>query len=1009
MSKNTHHFKKYTGGLSQSSISMLTSNQSLPNPPTSVKLFNSESFSPSSSSNSSQPTTTTPFTSKSSSSPSSNNASPATSLSSSYVRNTKSSVQLPPNAQTDAFNYKTYHYNNYTYYASPGQTPKQRYQPHHHNANAPNPYYDEEAFFLQQEPGGADFAASSSNILLTQPPIQQNDGARKKLQYIGSRIYKKTNSTSSALTSSTPSVSCPSSPSKNRMRESTTSQFGKRAFHSMSSFTSPGSVNLSRAFKEESKQQHVIVEYDDEFERRLAIITGPESLDENNNKWIIIDITGRNRVVNSSQLTYQFSSDNTDQNFNIDDVRQLQAQSSAMIEKLTPEDCDNMWKAFLQRKSVKITIKDAAEHLFQSTEPASLYSAYRFLYKNPLYFKHTSNLNFECRSLREVEELKQMGSKEKETILKDKIFLLKIANRLLATNEERGLFYKQLRNNVMKEIKAMRPDLEITREFLEIDEEQDKERLSLFRQYALGMYTNLDNKKRVYEAFFKPLGADDHLQAFRVARDLKLFTTQNIHLLRSMEDEMCHMKEEDNFKKIVRENIDSIVNSTDPDSKIRRDLRHLPVFTIDEYPKTTEVDDGVSVEVRDGATYMYIHIADVTRFINQGSTIDYEAQKRVSSIYLPEKKFNMISSELSEDVLSLSDKKENYSLTFSSKVGSDGSLSEWQAFPAILGKVQKIDYSLADQIIDKTVEVDPEVYDAFQLMLQVANLRFAYRMRKGATPPSLSPKPKVDVSNSEQSIQIGTSWEEQVGSSRRLVQEFMIAANEIGGHYALQHDIAVPYRGTRTVTMEIPPLPEEEINQILSLSPKISEKDLCDVVVRSNNSFFPTAGVCINQSPKFHQGIGSSTYVQVTSPIRRYSDLLVHYQLKAQMRGEKQPYTWDEIQEILFAIEPTTRAIASLQKKSERFWLLKYFEQNLTTHSGRNNRYKALVLESKKNAITSLDPDELPFVLSLYLIESAFRASVKSSNSYEVGDFLDVKVSSVSPYNDEISFEEITK
>lgn len=998
MSKN-HHFKKYTGGLSQSSLSLLSSQQTLPNPPTSVKFY-SETFAAQQQQTSKSSTSTSQQ-----SSPSITTTSTPLTATAYTKTTTKGSTQLKPSTSTDAFNYKTYHYNNYAYIQ--GQTSKQRYQPHHHNASLPNPYFDEDAFFLQQEPTIAEFstlspAHTSSDDIISTQPTQQTDGTRKKLQYIGSRIYKKTSPAATTTSTTTESTS----PSK-RIRE--TNQIGKRAFHTINTFASPGSINLSRAFKEETKQQNVIVEYDDEFERKLAVITGPESADEHNTKWVIIDVHGSNRVVNSNQLTYQFTSESSDQTFGIEDAKKLQTQSNAMLEKLTVEDCDSLWRSFLQRKSVKITIKEASEHLFQSTDSPSLYSAYRFLYKNPLYFKHTSNLNFECRSLREVEELKQMGSAEKETILNDKIFLLKIINRLLMTNEERALFYKQLRNNTMKEVKAMRPDLEITRDFIELDEVKDKERLSLFRQYALGMHANLDSKKRVYESFFKPLGADDHLQAFRVARDLKLFNTQNIHLLRSMENEMCHMRDEEVFDQMIRDTKETLLSSSDPDSKIRRDLRHMTVFTIDEYPKTTEVDDGVSVEEKNGEFYIYVHIADVTRFVKQGSNVDKEAQKRVSSIYLPERKFSMIASELSQDILSLSDAKENYSLTFSAKINNDGSLSEWTAFPAILGKVQKIDYSMADKIMAKSVPADPAIHDTLQTMLRVANMRFTYRMRRGATPPSLSPKPKVYVSNSEQNFEVDTTVEEQVSPSRRLVQEFMIAANEIGGYYALQHDIAVPYRGTRTVTMDFPPLPDDEIDEILSLDTQMSEKQLCDLVIQSNNNFFPVAGVCINQSPKFHQGIGSATYVQVTSPIRRYSDLLVHYQLKAQMRGEKQPFTWDEMQEILFAIEPTTRCIASLQKKSERFWLLKYFEQNLTKNSSKNNNYRALVLESRSNSVTSLDPEELPFMLSLYLMESAFKTSVKSLTNRQAGEFMNVRVSSVSPYNDEITFEEITK
>ncbi|EFC50044.1 predicted protein [Naegleria gruberi] len=974
MSKNTS-FKKYTGGLSQS-ISILNNVNALPNAPPVVNKFYSENFG-GSSSNTTQPTTSYNHH-----------------LNPSIIKKTTTTTT----SNSDAFA-QNYHYHNITYYQGHS---KQRYQQYHHQPNAVNPYFDEEAFFLQQEPYPEYIAATSSSVtdeIIPSTSASTPNETKKKIQYIGSRIYRKSTTTTT--------TSGPPSPNKNKIQREA-NQYGKRAFHTnLNTFASPGSINLSRAFSQESRTpQSIIVEYDDEFERKLAIITGPESQDENNNKWLIVDIHGMNKVVNSNQLTYQFSNESNDKRFNIDDAKQMQIDSANMISNLTTEDCDKMWRSFLQRKNVKITIKEASEHLFQSTDATALYSAYRFLYKNPLYFKHTSNLNFECRSLREVEELKHMGSEEKENILLDKLFLLKITNRLLVTNEERSLFYKQLRNNIMKEIKAMRPDIEITRDNLELDEQKDAERLGVFRQYALGMYSNLESRKRIYEAFFKPLGADDHLQAFRVARDLKLFKTQNIHLLRSMEEDMCHMKEEDKFKQIVEEARNSIMSASDPDSKIRKDLRHLTVFTIDEYPKTTEVDDGVSIEVKNGEYYIYVHIADVTRYIDQGSSIDKEAQKRVSSVYLPDIKFSMIAADLSANILSLSDLKENFSLTFSSKINSDGSLSEWDVFPAILGKVKKVDYSMADNIIENTVQAEPEVQQAFEHMVKVANLRFAFRMGKGATPPTLTPRPKVYVSDSEKNIEVSTTFEELVSPSRRLVQEFMIAANEIGGFYAHQHDIAVPYRGTRTVTTDLPPLlSNEEMQKILSLRTNLPEKDVCELVVDSNKKFYPIAGVCINQSPKFHQGIGSANYVQVTSPIRRYSDLMVHYQLKAQMRGEKQPFTWDEIQEMIFAIEPTTRAINSLQKKSERFWLLKYFEQNLTKSSNLN-KYKALVLETRKNSVTSLDPNELPYTSELYLMESAFKTSVKSAQNRAAGNLVFVRVSSVSPYNDEITFEE---
>ncbi|KAL9648747.1 hypothetical protein ABK040_003683 [Willaertia magna] len=885
---------------------------------------------------------------------------------------------------TDAYYYNTYHLNNYHYQG--GAT---RYQPHHHSPNAPNPYYDEEAFYLQQEQGGEYTTSNNNNNNEVDFNKQQeSDYARKKLQFIGSRFYRKS-STSATRT--------------NKIQRDNINNT-KRSFHTNVTFSTnntPSSMNLLKVFKID-EIKNVIVEYDDEYERKLAVITGPETLDENNTKWNLIDIYGENKVINSSQLTYQFTID-SERGFNIEDIKQMQQESNKLISSISSEEYEKMWKIFLQRKSVKITIKEAAEYLFQSSCSTALYSAYRVLYKNALYFKHTSNLNFECRSLREVEELKQMGSEEKENILYDKIFLLKIINRLIITNEERSLFYKQLKNNIMKEIKAMRPEIEFTKESMELNENEDSERIKLFRSYALGMYNNLDTKKKIYEAYFKPLGADDHLQAFRVARDLQLFKTQNIHLLRSMEEEMPHVRDASKFKQTIKELKESILSSPDPDKMIRRDLRHLTVYTLDDYPLTTEIDDGVSIETINNDVYIYVHIADVSRYITPGTLLDKEAQRRVSSVYLPECKLSMIPAELSEDILSLSPDKENYTLTFRCKFNEDGSIADWDIFPAITGKIVKLDYVEADQILEQSTSSDVKTYESLKTMLDIANKRFRFRLKRGANPPPITPKPKVKVTEEEKIIEVDTTLEEQASASRRLVAEFMIAANEIGGFYAAKHDIAVPYRGTRTTASGII-TSEEEIDTLLNLNVHMSDKELANLMLKGSNGSLP-GGYCINQSPKFHQGIGTANYVQVTSPIRRYSDLLVHHQLKAQMRGEEPPYKWDDLQEVLFAIEPISRAITSLQKKSERFWLLKYFEHHLTKQSGKNNKYRALVLDSKRNS-TSFDND-MPYLSFLYLLDTAFRTTVKSNNKHAQGEFVNVRVASVSPYNDEISFEEI--
>lgn len=111
----------------------------------------------------------------------------------------------------------------------------------------------------------------------------------------------------------------------------------------------------------------------------------------------------------------------------------------------------------------------------------------------------------------------------------------------------------------------------------------------------------------------------------------------------------------------------------DKDSSLRKDLRSIqPTFAIDD-SDSLEIDDSISLDVRqDGSTWICVHIADPSRMISPNDQLDRLAQDRVSSIFLPEKRFGMFHPSLSEKHFSLLPSRTNYALSFLIRLTSEG-------------------------------------------------------------------------------------------------------------------------------------------------------------------------------------------------------------------------------------------------------------------------------------------------------------------------------------------------
>lgn len=144
------------------------------------------------------------------------------------------------------------------------------------------------------------------------------------------------------------------------------------------------------------------------------------------------------------------------------------------------------------------------------------------------------------------------------------------------------------------------------------------------------------------------------------------------------------------------ENADSIV---DMDERIRRDLRHLGAYAIDR-EGAAEVDDAVSVEfLEDGREKLWIHIADVSHWVRPGSRLSLEAERRMTSIYMPDERISMFPEVLTTELLSLGSRVDSYALSCGVILTDEGEVESYEVCPSRVRVSRRLSYATLDEIL----------------------------------------------------------------------------------------------------------------------------------------------------------------------------------------------------------------------------------------------------------------------------------------------------------------------
>ncbi len=331
----------------------------------------------------------------------------------------------------------------------------------------------------------------------------------------------------------------------------------------------------------------------------------------------------------------------------------------------------------------------------------------------------------------------------------------------------------------------------------------------------------------------------------------------------------------------------------------RKDLRHLPIITIDG-EDAKDLDDAVYVEKLDNNQYkLGVHIADVTHYVKENSKIDKEALKRATSIYLADRVIPMLPKELSNGVCSLNPNEGKLCLSCEMIIDLKGKVVDYSIYESIISSKYRMNYTDVSNILENDDEALKEKYKDIVPMLknmeELSNLLRNKREQRGCIDFDFD-ETKLIVDDKGKVTDV-IKYERR--TSNKIIEEFMLAANETVAENYYWLNLPFVYRiheepdeekiadfskfifnfgYTLKGSQEVHP---RELQQLLlKIKGKKEETVINTMMLRSLRK----AIYSHECSPHF--GLAANYYCHFTSPIRRYPDLQIHRIIKAQINNK---------------------------------------------------------------------------------------------------------------------------
>ncbi|MBX9013037.1 ribonuclease R [Ligilactobacillus murinus] len=345
------------------------------------------------------------------------------------------------------------------------------------------------------------------------------------------------------------------------------------------------------------------------------------------------------------------------------------------------------------------------------------------------------------------------------------------------------------------------------------------------------------------------------------------------------------------FPEDVMQQVAKIPDHVTPEQKIgRRDLTSEPMVTIDSI-ESKDLDDAVSVrKLANGNYHLGVHIADVSHYVTPNTPLDREAFERGTSVYLTDRVIPMIPAKLSNGICSLNPQVERLALTCEMQIDPQGEVVSHEIFPSVIKTTERMTYKAINKILESDDQKEKERYHdlvpMFEEMAELHKILLKMRKRRGAIEFE-DTEAKIIVDEKGHAIDIQLR---ERGTSERMVESFMLAANEtVAAHYKNLH-VPFIYRIHETPKEEkiksffemLSGLGVEVTGKVTDIKPKMLQKILKKVAGKPEEPMVSVMLLRSMQQAKYspeplgHFGLAAKDYTHFTSPIRRYPDLMAH-------------------------------------------------------------------------------------------------------------------------------------
>lgn len=348
------------------------------------------------------------------------------------------------------------------------------------------------------------------------------------------------------------------------------------------------------------------------------------------------------------------------------------------------------------------------------------------------------------------------------------------------------------------------------------------------------------------------------------------------------------------------------------DIRGRTDFRQTTTVTIDgEHAR--DFDDAITIEkLPNGNYWLGVHIADVAHYVPEGGALDEEAYERSTSVYFPERAVHMFPSELSTGLCSLNPHVDRLVQTCLMEIDRRGEVVRYEIHDGVIHSDARMTYTDVNAILTDRDPALTQKYAAlvpmFEMMRELFQILNARRRRRGSIDFDLK-EPEI-ILDDEGMVEQITALERNV--AHRLIEEFMLVANETVAQHLDDHHVPTLYRiheqpdplkvevfeefvGTMGYSLGAPAndvKPRHFQKLVEKIQGKPEEKPIAFLMLRTMQK------ARYDPENQGHFGLAASSYTHFTSPIRRYPDLVVHRTLRESRQGMSEERTEQLVEDL---------------------------------------------------------------------------------------------------------------